>query len=849
MGTSWTDPGERPVPPPAGGGGEQARLVRTPGRNEPVPAESLGTSVPAAGIRHAPPLALELLVHGVGGTTPRLMLGDPHTVRVCGDETAGMYRRAADEHAERDPAKYAGRTITEGYCWSNLTSGKASRALWLLLLPFMVVNLAHWMRPTSAHRHPRLDHAYDLLVRLAALSLTVLFVAAAGEVSMDLLAWQCTGLAGCSGHRSWLGFLAAGRGGWWSLPGRRLAVAAAVPAGLTGLLWWLSHRTWSTYESQRPPLPGDLPGVTPAAGDGRAAAGHTDPGGGGPGERPRHRPALSLPGFWYGRRLVARMRAAHTAAGLLTVGAALLLPTLRHDRAASGAVLQGVGWALAAVLAALAVAVLLVVDRSGRSEETADDAVDRYGVRVLPGLALAATALTALYAGWHRAGWHSAGRLPGGDVFTGTAIAQGAVVVLLAAVAWLMHRDRPGPRTILGGLGGPAVAMIACAVGGLMSAGTAVRFADWIDGGSTPGAPHDALSGPPVVLIWQATVIPPMIVALLVLVAVLAVQYLRDAARQAERVRRSHPGEVEQPARTRQIARAAARARLTDRAPALVATCALASLALGAVAVAGAMASGETPGDAARGTASFVSALAQSSQALGSWLIGAAVLLLVGLGRRAYQHAGARRTIGILWDVGTFWPRAAHPFAPPCYAERAVPDLTWRMATWTGSAGRELVLSGHSQGSVLAAAAVWQLDAETRGRVALLTYGSPLERLYGRYFPAYLGPAALTELGTELHAWTNLYRLTDPIGGPIRLSTTPGHPSVDAPPLQDPAAYGRTRTHPLPAPILAHHDYPADPHFTKARTALLTRLLPSGKPTPQPTEAIAPPQENHRPGE
>ncbi|GAA3378827.1 hypothetical protein GCM10020367_59920 [Streptomyces sannanensis] len=67
------------------------------------------------------------------------------------------------------------------------------------------------------------------------------------------------------------------------------------------------------------------------------------------------------------------------------------------------------------------------------------------------------------------------------------------------------------------------------------------------------------------------------------------------------------------------------------------------------------------------------------------------------------------------------------PFAPPCCAERAVPDLVRRMHTWTERTGGRLVISGHSQGSVLSAAAVWQLPAGSRGRVALLTCGSPLE--------------------------------------------------------------------------------------------------------------------------
>ncbi|MYR59510.1 hypothetical protein GTY54_25815, partial [Streptomyces sp. SID625] len=102
------------------------------------------------------PAALELLVHGVGGTTPEQMLDDGRTVRVTGDDTAAVYRRAADADADAEtrPRAHGGRPVPEAYVWCNLTSGDGSRALWLLLLPFMVVNLAHWMRP-AAHRRPR----------------------------------------------------------------------------------------------------------------------------------------------------------------------------------------------------------------------------------------------------------------------------------------------------------------------------------------------------------------------------------------------------------------------------------------------------------------------------------------------------------------------------------------------------------------------------------------------------------------------------------------------------------------------------------------------------------------------
>jgi hypothetical protein len=725
------------------------------------------------------------------------MLDDPRTVRITGDDTAAVFRRAEDADAEARPDAHRGRPVPEAYVWCNLTSGNSARALWLLLLPFMVVNLAHWMRPTARGRE-RTVRLYGLLVRLAGLTLTVLLVAAACEVALDLAAWQCAGTRACAERHSWLGFLspAVSDGGWWSRPGRRLALAAVVPAALTGLLWYLSHRTWSAYESQQPmshePEPDEESGRT----------------------------SLGRPGFWYGRRLVARLRAAHTAAGLLTVAAATGSSAARFDRRPGGpAVLDTLGWLLQAAIVVSAAVVVWVVCRRGRSENRLDQRLDRHLIRRLPFAALVLLALALVYAGWERPGWESRGRLAGDATFGTLAFLQGLLVIALAVVAHLLHRTRPDPRAAMRGLGGPAVAMLACALGGVMSGGVSQRVADWLDGTRT------SIDGPPVLLTWQASVIPPLLVVLLVLCGWLAWRTWLLRRTELGAVRLDHPGEPQDTARTRRIASTRAMAGLTDRGPLVVAVTSTTTLLLGAGALAGALITDKAPGAACEKAYSFVRGAAETAQALGSWLIGFGFILFVTWGRRAYKDASARRTIGILWDVGTFWPRAAHPFAPPCYAERAVPDLTWRMATWTRATGGRLVISGHSQGSVLAAAAVWQLTPSVRKRVALLTYGSPLERLYGRWFPAHFGPAALSSLHQEVDCWRNLYRLTDPIGGPVRLPGTCG-PEVDHPPLKDPLAYGRTAEHPLPAPILGHSDYQADPAFAEERKRLLARLRP-----------------------
>ncbi len=211
----------------------------------------------------------------------------------------------------------------------------------------------------------------------------------------------------------------------------------------------------------------------------------------------------------------------------------------------------------------------------------------------------------------------------------------------------------------------------------------------------------------------------------------------------------------------------------------------------------------------------------------GAYLVGAFAIALVVLGRMAYKTAQTRRLVGIAWDIGTFWPRDAHPLAPPCYAERSVPDLITRVC-WLGrgAAGESgVILAGHSQGSVLVAATVLQLtDDDELPALALLTYGSPLTRLYSAFFPAYFSAQDLAVVRDAVTAagqgprWKNLYFETDPIGGPVL-------DEIDRR-LLPTSSFTRPPGDTADPPVFGHSDYPASPGFAESIRALVTSLQP-----------------------
>lgn len=89
---------------------------------------------------------LELRVHGVGGPQARKMLGCQHEEDVA---TLPPFTPpgAADEDEDRIPedeqSRFARRIpddMTEAYEWGGLTTGSWVKALWVLYLPFTLIN-------------------------------------------------------------------------------------------------------------------------------------------------------------------------------------------------------------------------------------------------------------------------------------------------------------------------------------------------------------------------------------------------------------------------------------------------------------------------------------------------------------------------------------------------------------------------------------------------------------------------------------------------------------------------------------------------------------------------------------
>ncbi|MFG1660053.1 hypothetical protein ACGFIY_26300 [Micromonospora chersina] len=731
---------------------------------------------------------VELRVHGAASAGAGQALDLPPVEQVAGDRSGGFYRR---RHRCPDAGAADGVTV-EAYRWGDLPSGTVGRTLSLVfLLPFMLANLAIWMRPGNHGS----DATVRALCRLLALTLTALYVLAFAGVALDLVAWRCMASPHCLAGRSWLSWL-GGRPA-----GLRLAVLALVPAAAVGLVWRAGTRPGRVFDAFRPPE--------------AEVSGHR----------------LGTVGRWDAEPLVGRLRSVHVAAAFATLDVTLLAA-----RASPGASAGTV--ALAVVTGAvLATCVVLLCTPAVIDRAAGNRRLDRV-TSTLRTVAVGLTVVVAVHVLAGPARWHEGGGLPGHDaILTWLFVTQTTLLAALGAVL-LWRRDRRPDATPLLGLGALASAAAAIGLAVAYSAELVYRVADFLDRNAPTAAGPAA--GPPRAYIWAIHGFFRAALVTLVVAGLVTLASRPGRSRAAAAiVARDHPDPpAEAGPRLRQVRRAIAKARFTESLiPLAVVYACLAGLGTATTTI-GVL--GLRPGDVFERYAGVPADLVTFAIAVGSWVIAAIILGLVVGAIFAYRTVEFRRHVGVLWDLGTFWPRAAHPFAPPCYAERAVPELTRRITYLVGR-GDAVLLTGHSHGSVLAAATVLQLPPRISARVALLTHGTPLRRLYSRLFPAYLDDEVLREIGARVGwRWLNLWRDTDPVGGWIFSAHRPGAPATVGGPaaavdrrLRDPVEVVAPPGDSVPPPIQGHRPCESDRRFGQAARELAERLREPPDPRPR----------------
>ena len=745
----------------------------------------------------------ELRVHGVGGTPPDALLGDLTPEQVSGDAVAGFYRSSDHRASDQDGAerKDLDRHV-EAYSWGGLTSRSRTRVLWLALLPFLLGNLAGWMCSDATKKSTWRFRGHRLASGLAGLALTVNAVLVAAFISANVLAYQA-GRGSLAGTQWWLAPL------HWHLiaghPARQVLIGVAVPELFLLALLVLASRSWR-YEAVRPPVHAPV---------------H---------KKPRKRTAAALARgladdeFWDGEASVRQASWLHLAAA--TAFLALFLSVTVH--ALPGARPAGPWWWAALALGGATMAAAVVYLVLDAMDTPLPDALHA-ALRFLPIPAALALVAAGIFAWWQPAKPAPGGQLPGlAAVLTWTTVALAVCVglVLLSALAGLVPLARgtlPGGPLVTLLLAFGVLNMVLLAVGIWVAHLVGPVTTDAATAAGTATTKHPQLYLPYLVsigvpLVALAAGAAVLVFGLIILACWLWVRPIPKAEQNTFR---------------------AGAEQFVDAEPETLQVWYRSGVPPFVFGDDG----GQQPKDrgweknAARGE--LVGGLAhraswllwglvvfQVAMAVSVWqyqpqppvfirnagvvLAGVALPALMGFLLAGWRDPARRRQIGIIWDVGTFWPRSYHPFSPPCYAERAVPDLQRRMWWLHDNRGR-VVLVAHSQGSVLATAALVQPGCRPGGDYpALITFGCPVRKLYQWGFPAYLTAELLDSLAApaSLAKWRNINYPTDPIGGKV------GIPDVDVP-LCDPSACWYVYGQNPPSPQ-GHSGYWADPRVWKA---------------------------------
>lgn len=787
------------------------------------------------------PAVIELRTHGVSGTAPASLLDAAVVVQVAGDRL-GRFFQPADNIGQPRPrvAPLAGVVrYREGYHWGAMTSGGWRQALWAVLLPFAMVNLAQWMVPPARGVNGRcLVFLLRGLVRIVGLSLTMLIMVQLTVIAADVVAAQCFTGSTCQRHWGVAVFFRT-HPGWLALAVAAVVIAPVIVADV------ITKRSREGIAEDIPVT--QAPNAPAATGD---------------------RPVANIAeDDFYVRATTAPARTLHAIA-------ALAAPTLVLTGGLSPAPDRWARypWWIAVGLLAVAVVVTFVLD-----DPHGSGGRFRLGARWLTGpfgrwryfglLWWIAGAANLLFAAVLVLGEHLTARpgqrLPGVDGLVQDLLLTVAALCLLAAVAVLATALVSRRQFWKGrGTGQPATVpkpyrpwLLGTATGfllplaALLGAGLGTGVTQTARSCLTVACKPKLLAtsdpaGPALPRIYDAIALLWGLMAIgLVVCALIGGGWLIRAALTKNSVAQQVQG-----------SRATWSwfvARVNQQTQRIVAAAVVWSLAAAIVASVATdqpfAAPLRTRWLAARlGADGGLYDLVTFLQGLGILLLGLIVAGLLWAIYNAYRRPDtAGRSLGVLWDLASFWPSEGHPIVPPSYARKAIDDLTARtrrhLDRWPQA---RVVLCGHSQGSLLMYATVLRLagSGTALDRVGLVTYGSQLQWAYGRGFPDMLSYFSHEQVMTLLGGrWVNLIRFTDPIGGPVlswqldqrsdsvsARGLLPGDPGADGAELATadptPGAIRLGNELWLPDPVLRppifpprrHSDYPLDPHWDAA---------------------------------
>lgn len=752
---------------------------------------------------------LEVRVHGVRGTRPWESLGVPQGAeRPCEPAPPGVGTDTVDKKTgfycssrARQGVSGAGtgadpnldgrrRLHVEAYFWGRLTSGargfeSVGRSLWLLLAPFAFVNVAMWSRPGLSTAGRRQDVA-AVLIRWAGLLLTCLLLATFCSIAVDLVAWQCFrhGTSWCAS----ISFLTPVFNSPHAV--ERIAVASVIPLAGLGVLVALSRQSIRKTEARTPRH--------------MSQDGHV-----------HDHQILRRPAFWEGKDRTNSLLRLHVACGLCVLAISSAAPVHAVESGGSWALPLPLTFAGIVLLAVFLWIALGVQDQIEHGPSVKLQRTRRFGTWVL--LVMAAAAFAANI-GWLLNGHETldqSGQLPLSSDFQLLITAcLFTVVYLLAAVlsavwfAWVtgiilaafmtlqivdpaisrenflavacllvvvilvgalvQYRSRKGVTLSWAWFGLAPAYLLSFAVflGVMYSSVVTLLSAAILDGRLNPAllnpsTPHETSADVsntlvvPSPFLWFAMLFLPGLVIAVAVAVILLLRFHRDGAQDirdlAQEDQQTEPW-ADETALLGRATRSRYFAAVIHRAEALLGALVLVPLGMGLLATLG-MLSGQEP---------FFSALVQWGVILAA-LSGLTLLVLIAVG---IFHEDLLRAVGVIWDLATFWPRAAHPFSPPCYGERVVPELLDRISggltgvTCSGNADGSstpcketdmqaaakydyIILSGHSLGSAILAAVMLQLPDAQLPRIRFVSYGSQLRAWFGRFFPDLLGPAVL----------------------------------------------------------------------------------------------------------